>query len=89
MSLRHVRVLLALALEKGLGAAADALHVTQPAVSKALAEIEAGPGNALFSRRERGFRATSLGPKVITLARKLQISDDFAGALYRVTYKAP
>ncbi|MDP1533685.1 MAG: LysR family transcriptional regulator [Rubrivivax sp.] len=72
MSLRHMRVLLALAEERGLSAAAEALHVTQPAVSKALAEIEQGLGATLYSRRGRGFRATSLGSKLIALARKLE-----------------
>ncbi len=72
MSLRHARVLLALAEGKGLSAAADALHVTQPAVSKALAEIEQGLGKTLFSRRDRGFRATALGRKLIALAGKME-----------------
>ncbi|HEY1091867.1 MAG TPA: LysR family transcriptional regulator, partial [Burkholderiaceae bacterium] len=63
-----------LALDDGgsLSAAAEALHVTQPAVSKALGEIEAGLGQTLFARRGRGLRATPSGQRLLTLARKLE-----------------
>lgn len=72
MSLRHLRVLLALSEAGSLSAAADALHVTQPAVSKTLAEMEQGLGQTLFARRGRSLRATALGQRLIQLARKLE-----------------
>ncbi len=71
LSLRHLRVLQALSEAGSLGAAADALHVTQPAVSKALSEIEQGLGQTLFVRRGRSLRATALGERLIRLAQKL------------------
>lgn len=73
LSLRHLRVLQALADSGSLSAAADLLHVTQPAVSKALAEIERGLGQTLFMRRGRSLRATALGERLVELARKLEI----------------
>lgn len=71
LSLRHLRVLQALSEAGSLGAAADFLHVTQPAVSKALSEIEQGLEQTLFVRRGRSLRATALGERLIRLAQKL------------------
>ncbi|WP_197507103.1 LysR family transcriptional regulator [Mitsuaria sp. 7] len=71
MSLRHARVLLALNDTGSISAAADQLHVTQPAVSKTLAELEQGLGQTLFVRRGRNMQPTPLGRRLLTLARKL------------------
>jgi len=72
LSLRHLRVLQALSEAGSLSEAAETLHVTQPAVSKALAEIEAGLGQTLFHRRGRSLRATPLGQRLVALAQKLE-----------------
>ena len=72
MSLRHLRTLIALREAASLSAAADLLHVTQPAVSKTLAEVEQGLGQTLFIRHGRGLRATALGERMVALARKLE-----------------
>lgn len=72
LTLRQLRVLLALADEGSVSAAAEALHVTQPAVSKALSELEGGLGQTLFLRRGRRMRATALCERLLVLARKLQ-----------------
>lgn len=72
VSLRHLRVVLALAEAKTLSAAADLLHVSQPAVSKTLSELERGLGQTLFVRRDRGLRATVLGERFIRLGQKLE-----------------
>jgi len=71
MSLRHARVLLALNDTGNISAAADQLHVTQPAVSKTLAELEQGLGQTLFLRRGRNMQPTPLGRRLLVLARKL------------------
>lgn len=71
LSLRHLRVVLALVEGGSLSAAADALHVTQPAISKALGEIERGLGQTLFVRRGRNIVVTPLGSHIVRLARKL------------------
>ncbi|MBB4843156.1 DNA-binding transcriptional LysR family regulator [Paucibacter oligotrophus] len=72
LSLRHLRLVLALYEGKSISAAAELLHVTQPAVSKSLAELEQGLGQTLFARRGRGFHATALGERLLALARKLE-----------------
>ncbi|WP_431264727.1 LysR family transcriptional regulator [Roseateles chitinivorans] len=72
MSLRHARMLLALADTGNISAAADQLHVTQPAVSKTLAELEHGLGQTLFLRRGRNMQPTPLGRRLLALARKLE-----------------
>ncbi|MDR7334862.1 LysR substrate-binding domain-containing protein [Roseateles asaccharophilus] len=72
LTLRQLRVLLALADKGSISAAADALHVTQPAVSKTLSELESGLGQTLFVRRGRSIRATALCERLLLLARKLQ-----------------
>ncbi|WP_416759278.1 LysR family transcriptional regulator [Roseateles sp. So40a] len=71
MSLRHARVLLALHDTGTLSAAAERLHVTQPAVSKTLAELEQGLGQTLFLRQGRHLLPTALGRRMLALARKL------------------
>lgn len=71
MSLRHLRVLLALHETGSLSAAAQALFVTQPAISKALSEIESGMGQTLFARRGRSLRPTACGQRLVELAQKL------------------
>lgn len=72
MSLRHLRVLLALTDGGSISAAAESLHVTQPAISRTLSELEQGLGQTLFARRGRRIRATALGDRMIQLARRLE-----------------
>ncbi len=45
--------------------AADAVHLTQPAVTQALARIEAVAGVALFERRPGGMAATAAGARLL------------------------
>jgi len=71
LTLRHLRVLEAMHATGKLSAAADLLNVTQPAVSKVLAELEKGLGQTLFARSKRGVRATVLGERLIELGRRL------------------
>lgn len=72
LTLRHLRVLLALSNEGSVSAAAEVLHVTQPAVSKILGELEGGLGQTLFIRRGRRMRATALCERLLVLGRKLE-----------------
>jgi DNA-binding transcriptional LysR family regulator len=72
MTLRHARTLLAVMEAGSVSAAADRLNVTQPAVSKTLAEIEEGVGAPLFAGSKRHPRPTALCMRLATLARKLE-----------------
>ncbi|NML48453.1 LysR family transcriptional regulator [Ramlibacter sp. G-1-2-2] len=58
---RHLQLLLALQQGGSLRAAAQAMHLTQPALSKALGEIEAAFGVPLFERTARGIVPTERG----------------------------
>jgi LysR family transcriptional regulator, regulator of abg operon len=58
---RHLRLITELQRGGSLRAAAQALNLTQPALSKALAEIEGAFGFALFTRTARGLTSTAQG----------------------------
>ncbi|MGQ0546572.1 MAG: LysR family transcriptional regulator [Betaproteobacteria bacterium] len=62
---RHLRMVSELKRSGSMRAAAGALHLTQPALSKALKELEAAFGFALFERSARGLRATRQGAVVL------------------------
>lgn len=62
---RHLQLLVALRDGGSLRAAAGMLNLTQPALSKALAEVEAAFGHALFVRHARGLTPTARGAAVI------------------------
>ena len=61
LKLRHLRTLIAVAENGSLIRAADALSITQPAVSKSLAELENIVGKRLFERTSKGVNLTSVG----------------------------
>jgi DNA-binding transcriptional LysR family regulator len=65
IELRHVRHLLAVASHPTVQAAADALHVTQPALTKSIARFEEQLGAKLFDRRGRGLVLTELGERLV------------------------
>lgn len=62
---RHLQLLEALAARGSLRAAGQALHQTQPALSKSLREVEGMLGFALFERTPRGLRPTLQGEVVV------------------------
>jgi DNA-binding transcriptional LysR family regulator len=69
LRLRHLELLVALADAGTLRAAALRLHLSQPALSKMLMEIEAGFGARLFERSPQGLAANTLGQAAIYRAR--------------------
>lgn len=73
LKLRQLRLLLALDNHRHVGRVADALSITQPAVSKALAELEQGLGVQLFLRTPKGLEPTSEGS---CLARYAEIIEE-------------
>lgn len=68
---RHLQLLLELERGGSLRAAAQSLHLTQPALSKALAEIEGAFGCRLFERTPRGLLPTSRGRAALRGAAQL------------------
>ena len=65
IDLRHVRPLLAVASHRTVQAAADALHLTQPALTKSIARFEEELGAKLFDRRGRKLVLTELGERLV------------------------
>jgi LysR family hydrogen peroxide-inducible transcriptional activator len=92
-TLRQLDYLVAVAHHGAFGTAAEAVEVSQPALSAQIAELEARLGVVLFERGRAGARLTSDGAAVLAAAhdvhaavRRLlevadQRSDDLVGAL--------
>lgn len=66
---RHLQLLVALDDLRNLGKVATSLHVSQPAVSLALGELERGLGLRLFERTARGVNPNIYGECLIRQAR--------------------
>jgi LysR family hydrogen peroxide-inducible transcriptional activator len=64
VTLRQLRYFEALARHGHFGRAAEALAISQPALSVQIRELEAGLGAALFERGPRGVRLTGLGEEM-------------------------
>lgn len=78
--LRHLRVLVAIDDQGQLTRAARVLHITQPALSKALGEIERAVGEPLFERSRRGMVPTRAGSALLRAARVTLSELERAGA---------
>src|SRR5260370_23093744 len=61
MELRHVRYFGAVAEHKGFREASRVVHVSQPAISKSLTQLEQELGTKLFARAGRTVRLTPQG----------------------------
>lgn len=68
---RHANLLLMLEKTRHLGKAAEALYISQPAASKALAQLELEVGHSLFHRSGSGMLPTALGEIVINHAKNI------------------
>jgi len=97
LKLRHLQMLVALDEFRHLGRTAEFLSVTQPAVSKTLAEIERIYDLALFVRSTRGTEPTPAGSAVVRFARSVlaehqrtreEIAGIASGAAWRVNVGA-
>lgn len=70
-TLRQLEYLVAVADRGTFGAAAAAMHVSQPAMSAQIAELEQRLGVVLFERDRRGARVTPEGQAIVTAARRV------------------
>ncbi len=69
LKMQHLRLLVAIEARGSLRQAAEALTLSQPAVSKMLQDMEDLLGVALFERHARGLRATRFGGAATRYAR--------------------
>ncbi len=82
MNLRQLRYVVATADHGTMTSAAQALYVAQPALSRAVRELERELGTELFARSGRGVVLTSVGEQVVRQAR---IALDAVDAIEAVT----
>lgn len=82
MQLRHLRYFIAAAEEEHFGRAAEKLHVTRPAVSKLIADLESELGMLLFERQSHRITLTPAGRNLLpdVKAVMLTLTDAFAAA---------
>ncbi|QET04228.1 MULTISPECIES: LysR substrate-binding domain-containing protein [Cupriavidus] len=71
IKLRHLQLLVALDEFRHLGRTAEFLSVSQPAISKVLAEVEKMLGMTLFTRSTRGTEPTPAGEALVRFARSV------------------
>lgn len=77
----NVARILEIAQTGNLHHAAERLGVTQPALSRALRQVEEHYGEALFERHSKGLRPTPFGNKIIGLARNVARECDLSEQL--------
>jgi DNA-binding transcriptional LysR family regulator len=71
LNLHHLRVFSAVAEQGGFSRAAAALRISQPAVSKAVRQLERQVGVPLVERAGRASRLTTAGERLAARAREL------------------
>lgn len=71
LNLHHLRVLHAILEQGSITGAAAALRISQPAVSRQLAELESTLGTRLVDRLPRGIRPTAAGELLGERARRI------------------
>ena len=71
LNLHHLRIFASVAERGGFSRAAAALRLSQPAVSKSVAELERQLGAALFDRTARSTTLTDSGTVLFARAREL------------------
>jgi DNA-binding transcriptional LysR family regulator len=67
---RHLRMLLAIAEQGTLTRAAEQLHLTQPALTRALQQLERHLGARLVDRSTRHLRLTPVGERYVERSRR-------------------
>src|SRR5882757_4046460 len=69
MELRHLRYFVGVGEEQHFGRAAERLHITQPALSRQIQDLEKDLGFTLFDRLPRGVRLSAAGKLFLSDAR--------------------
>ncbi|NYT38827.1 LysR family transcriptional regulator [Allopusillimonas soli] len=71
MELRHLRYFIAVAEYESVRVASERIHITQPAISRQIQDLEAELGVSLFVRTKRGLRLTEAGAVFLAEARQI------------------
>lgn len=78
LDLDHLRTLVAIAECGGFGKAAEARHISQPALSKHVRLLERGLQRKIFEKDGRGMKFTAAGQRVLAEARQILAVHDAA-----------
>lgn len=78
LDLRELNQMLAIAAEGSFAQAARRLHISQPALSRSIQEVERKTGLRLFERGRQGATPTDVGQVVLRHAETVTVA---AGAL--------
>lgn len=81
MDLRQLRYFVAVAERGNISAAAQAVYIAQPALTRQMQALEEELGTALFERTRRGVLLTDAGEQLLADARRLL--DDATAAMER------
>ena len=71
MNLHHLKVFLAVAQAGSVSRGAETLHISQPAVTREIRDLEASLGLALFDRHPRGVKPTEGGQRLLQFAERI------------------
>lgn len=71
LTLRQLRAFVEVARASSIGRAAEVLHLTQPAVSMQIRDLEGAVGLPLFERAGKGIRLTTTGEYFLVYARRI------------------
>lgn len=71
IDLRRMRCVIEVARARSITAAAETLAVTQPALTRSIADVEQTLGTRLFERLPRGIQLTEVGEVFVTRARRI------------------
>lgn len=90
LNLRHLRAFCAVARAGGIARASPLVHMSQPAITQAIAKLEASLGAPLFARTGSGMVTTEAGALFLARAeRTLAILEAGAAALFRAAGPRP
>lgn len=78
LNLNHLRIFHTVVEEGSITGAARRLHISQPAVSKQLADLEGAVGTTLVDRLPRGIRPTAGGELLAEHARRIFAEEEAA-----------
>ena len=83
MNRNHLALFRAVAEAGGFSHAAEVVHISQPAISMQVAELEEALGTALFDRLPRGVRLTGAGETLLGYAQRIAALEDEAARAMR------
>lgn len=78
MTLRNLQYFIAAATEQHFGRAAEALNISQPAISRQVRDLELEIGVTLFDRQSRGVKLSAAGEAFLEHANQITLAYEHA-----------